>query len=136
MGPDSMRGILPQTPTALLVIKEQVSSTQAVHLHMFQLPKIWIALQYVHNHPHVPRKCRGTGPTRAVHHCHLQHHDVFFHWHLTCPFSNICKHIRQPLHGKLHPWLSGEYISPKSLHLAESITGAQQLSVVIYKSNL
>ena len=59
MGPDSMRGILPQTPMALLVIKEQVSSTQAIHLHMFQLPKNWIALQYMHNHSHIPRKCGG-----------------------------------------------------------------------------
>ena len=34
------------------------------------------------------------------------------------------------------PWLSGEYISPESLHLLGSITGVQQLSVVIYKYNL
>ena len=34
------------------------------------------------------------------------------------------------------PWSSGEYISPKSSRLSGSITGAQQLSVVIYKYNL
>ena len=144
MGPDSMRSILPQTPMALLVIKEQVSKTQAIYLHMFQLPKNWIALQYVHNHPRIPRECGGTGPNRAVCHCHLQHHGVFFCWGLTCPFPNIYKCIGQPLHGNCRalsndvysPWWSGEYISPESSCLSGSITGAQQLSVVVYKYNL
>ena len=34
------------------------------------------------------------------------------------------------------PWSSGEYISPESSCLSESITGAQQLILVIYKFNL
>ena len=53
MGLDSMCGILPQTLIALLVIKEQISSTRDIYLHMFQLPKNQITLQYMHNHPHI-----------------------------------------------------------------------------------
>ena len=98
MGPDSMRGILPQTPMALLVIKEQVSNTWAIYLHMFQLPQNQITLQYMHNHSHIPGKCRGTGLTRAVCHHHFQHHGILFRWDLTHPCLNIYKCIRQPLH--------------------------------------
>ena len=97
---DSMRGILPQTPMALLIIKEQISSARAIHLHVFQLPKNRVALQYVHDHPHIPGEHGGTGPTRMVCHRHLQHHGVFFCWGLIHPFPNICQHIRQPLHRK------------------------------------
>ena len=61
MSPDSMHGVLPQTLTALLVIKEQVSSAWAIHLHMFQVPKNRVALQFMHDHPHVRRKHRGRG---------------------------------------------------------------------------
>ena len=35
VGSDSIRGILLQTPMALLVVEEQVSSTRAIYLHMF-----------------------------------------------------------------------------------------------------
>ena len=54
MGLDGMCGILRQAATALLVIKEQIGSAQAIYLYMFQLPKNWVALQYVHDHPRVP----------------------------------------------------------------------------------
>ena len=50
-----MRGILPQTPITLLIVKEQISSAWAIDLHMFQLPKNRVTLQYVHDHPHHPR---------------------------------------------------------------------------------
>ena len=100
MGPDSLCGILPQTPMALFVIKEQVSSTRAIYLYMLQLPQNWVALQYVHNHSCIPRKCRRMGSTRVVSHRHLQHQGVFFCWGLTGPFPDIHKCIRQPLQGK------------------------------------
>ena len=54
MGLDGMHGILPQAPTALHVVKEQIGSAQAIYLHMFQLPKNRVALQYVHDHPRIP----------------------------------------------------------------------------------
>ena len=54
MGSDSIHGILLQTPTALLVIEEQVGSTRAIYLHMFQLLKNRITLEYVHDHPRIP----------------------------------------------------------------------------------
>ena len=56
---DSIHGILPQTPTALLVIEKQVGSTRAIYLHMFQFLKNQIALEYMHDHPHVPGECGG-----------------------------------------------------------------------------
>ena len=71
MGLDRMRGILAQAPTALLVIKEQIGGAQAIHLHVFQLPKDRVTLQYVHDHPCIPRECGRTGPTRVVSHRHL-----------------------------------------------------------------
>ena len=70
MSPDRICGILAQTLTALLVVKEQIGSPQAIHLHMFQLPKEWVTLQYVHYHPHIPGERRRMGPTRAVSHHH------------------------------------------------------------------
>ena len=97
---DSIRGILHQTPTALLVIEEQVSSTRAIYLHMFQLPKNWIALEYVHDHPCIPRECGRVGLTRAVSHCHFQHQGVFFCRGVPHPFPDICQCVRQPLQGK------------------------------------
>ena len=39
MGPDGMCGVLSQAPMALLVVKEQIGGTWAIHLHVFQLPK-------------------------------------------------------------------------------------------------
>ena len=86
---------------ALLFIKEQIGSLQAIHLHVLQLPKDWVTLQYMHYHSRIPRECRRMGPTRAVSHHHLQHHGVFLHWGLIDPLPNICQCIRQPLHRKL-----------------------------------
>ena len=85
---------------ALLVIKEQIHSPWAIHLHVLQLPKDRVALQYVHYHSRIPRECRKTGLTRAVSHHHLQHHGVFLHWGLIDPFPNICQCIGQALHRK------------------------------------
>ena len=51
VGPDCMCSILAQALTAQLVVKEQIGSAQAIHLHMFQLFKDWITLQYMHDHP-------------------------------------------------------------------------------------
>ena len=100
MGLDNIHGILLQTSIALLVIEEQVSNTRAVHLHMFQLPKNQIPLEYVHDHPRVPRECGRVGLTRAISHCHLQHQGVFFCRGLPDPFPNIRQCVGQPLQGK------------------------------------
>ena len=100
MGSDSIRSLLLQTLAALLVVEEQVSSTRAIYLHMLQLPKNRVTLEYVHDHPHVPRECRRVGSTRAISHCHFQHQGVFFHGGLPCLFPNICQCIGQPLQGK------------------------------------
>ena len=84
---------------ALLVIEEQIGSSWAVHLHVLQLNKDWVALQYVHYHSHIPGECGRIGLTRAVSH-HLMHHGVILHWSLIDPFPNICQCIAQPLHRK------------------------------------
>ena len=135
MSLDSMRGILPQTLMALLIIKEQISSAWAVHLHMFQLPKNWVTLQYVHDHPCIPREHRGTGPTRAI--CH--HPSSIMAYSSTgvssVPSPTSASTSDSPCtenHGAsssdmYSPWSSVEYISPESLCLSESISGAQQL---------
>ena len=85
MDSDSIRSILLQTPMALLVIEEQVSSTRAIHLYMFQLPKNRLTLEYVHDHPHIPRECGRVGLTRAINHHHFQHQGMFFHRGLPVP---------------------------------------------------
>ena len=78
MDSDSICSILLQTLTALLVVEEQVSSTGAIHLHMFQLLKNWVALEYMHDHPRIPRECGRAGSTRVVSHHHFQHQGIFF----------------------------------------------------------
>ena len=135
MSPDSMHSILPQTPMALLVIKEQVSSAWAVHLHMFQLPKNWIALQYVHDHPHVPRKHGGWGRPgqRAIITSSIMVYSsagvssVPFSTSASASDSPCMENRGASSNDMYFPWSSGEYISPESSHLSESISGAQQL---------
>ena len=100
MSPDRIRGILAQTPMALLVIEEQIGSPWAIHLHVLQLPKDWVTLQYVHYHSHIPGEHERMGLTRAVSHCHLQHHGIFLYWGLIDPFPDIHQCMGQPLYGK------------------------------------
>ena len=42
---------------------------------------------YVHYRSCVPGERGRMGPTRAVSHCHLQHHGVFLYWGLINPFQ-------------------------------------------------
>ena len=70
MSPDRIHGVLAQTPMALLVVKEKIGAW-AIHLHVFQLPKDQVTLQYVYNHPHVPGERGRMGLTRVVSHHHL-----------------------------------------------------------------
>ena len=97
---DHIRSILTQTMAALLIIEEQIGSSQAIHLHVLQLPKGWVVLQYVHYHSHIPGERGRTWPTRAISHHHLQHHGIFLCWRLIDPFPDIHQCIRQPLHRK------------------------------------
>ena len=100
MSPDHLRGIVAQTLMALLVIEEQIGSPQAIHLHVLQLPKDWVTLQYMHYHSRIPEEHRRMRLTRVISHHHLQHHGIFLHWGLIDPFLNTHQCIRQPLHGK------------------------------------
>ena len=140
MGSDSIHGLLLQTPMALLVIEEQVSSTRAIYLHMLQLPKNWIALEYVHDHPLIPGECGRVGSTRAISHHHFQHQGIFFS--VSSPMSaNALDSPCRENHGvppkdMYSPWLSGEYISPESSCLLGSISGIQQLTIITWKYNL
>ena len=144
MGPDSMGSILPQTMMALLGIKEQVSHTEAIYLHMFQLPENWIALQYLHNHPHIPGKCGGWGRlgrsaivTSSIMAYSSTGVSPIPSSMSTSTLDSPCMENHRVLSNDVYsPWSSGEYISPESLRLSVSITGTQQLSVVIYKHNL
>ena len=100
MSPDHIHSILTQTLMALLIIEEQIGSPQAIHLHVLQLSKDWVALQYVHYHSCIPGECGRTWLTRTISHRHLQHHGVFLCWGLIDPFPDVCQHIGQSLHGK------------------------------------
>ena len=100
MSPNRIRGILAQATAAHSIIKEQISSPQAVHLHMLQLPKDWVALQYVHYHSCIPGESGWMWPPRTICHHHLQHRNVFLHRGLSVPFPDISQCIRHPLHGK------------------------------------
>ena len=97
VGSDSIHSPLLQTLTALLVIKEQVSSARAIYLHMLQLPKYRVTLEYVHDHPHIPRECRRVGLTRVISHCHFQQQGIFFRGGLPSLFPNVHQCIGQPL---------------------------------------
>ena len=85
---------------ALLIIEEQIGSPQAIHLHVLQLPKDWVILQYVHYHSHVSGECGRIWPARVIGHCHLQHHGIFLCWGLSDPLPDISQCIGQTLHGK------------------------------------
>ena len=98
---DSIRGLLLQTPMALLVVEEQVSSTRTIYLHMLQLPKNRVALEYVHDHPRIPRECGRAGSTRAISHRHFQHQGIFFCRGLPSLFPDVRQCIGQPLQGEL-----------------------------------
>ena len=100
MGSDSICSLLLQTPMALLVIEEQVSSTRAIYLHMLQLPKNWVTLEYVHDHPCIPRECGRMGPSGAISHRHFQHQGIFFHGGLPSLFLDVHQCVGQPLQGK------------------------------------
>ena len=100
MSPDCICSILTQTTAALLITEEQIGSPQAVHLHMLQLPKDQVILQYVHYHSHVPGECGRMWPTGVIGHRHLQHHSKFLCWGLSDPFPDINQCVGQPLHGK------------------------------------
>ena len=126
MSPDCKCGILTQTLMALLVIKEQIGSPWAVHLHVLQLPKDWVTLQYVHYHSHIPGECGRMRLTRAISHRHLQHHGIFLHRRLIDPFptsisasdSPCMENLEAPSSGMYSPCSSGEYISPESSRLS------------------
>ena len=135
MSPDCIHSILTQTMAALLIIEEHMGSPWAIHLHVLQLPKDRVILQYMHYQSYIPGECGRTWPTRAIGHRHLQHHGIFLYWGLSDPFPNISQCIGHPCMenlwapsgGVYSPCSSGKYISPESSCLSESITGAQQL---------
>ena len=97
VGSDSICGPLLQTLTTLLVIKEQVSSARAIYLHMLQLPKYRVALEYMHDHPWIPREHGRVGSTRAISHHHFQQQGIFFHGGLPSLFPDVRQCIGQPL---------------------------------------
>ena len=100
MSLDHICSILAQTLMALLVIAEQIGSPWAIHLHMLQLPKDLVALQYMHYHSRIPGECGRMRPARAISHHQPQHHGIFVCCSLVDPFPDIGQCIRQPVHGK------------------------------------
>ena len=100
MSLDCICGVLAQTLMALLVVKEQIGSALAVHLHVFQLPQEQVTLQSVHNHPRIPGECGGQGQpgwSAIVTSSIMAYSSAGV---LIIPSPNICQRIGQPLHGK------------------------------------
>ena len=140
MGLDSTCGPLLQTLMTLLVVKEQVSSTRAIHLNMLQFLKYRITLKYMHDHPHIPRECGRVGSTRAISHCHFQQQGICFRGDLPSLFPDVHQCIGQPLqqesqgliHRHVFPLIVwGIHLSQKSLCLSGPITCIQQLIIII-----
>ena len=135
MGPDGMCCILSQALAALLVIKEQIGSAWAIYLHVFQLPKDWVALQYMHDHPHIPGEWGGWGQpgrsaivTSSIMVCSSVQVSSVPSPTSASTSNSPCTENHGASSSDLHsPWSSGENISPESLRLWESITGTQQL---------
>ena len=100
MSPGNICSILTQTMAPLLIIEEQIGSPWAIHLHMLQLPKDQVILQYMYYHSHIPGECRRTQLTRVISHRHLQYHSIFLCWELSDPFPDISQCVGQPLHRK------------------------------------
>ena len=63
-----LHNLLFQSLMALLVIKLEVCCAQAIHLHMLQIPKCGIPLQYVENHVRIPGESRWAWMPGSV--CH------------------------------------------------------------------
>ena len=141
VGLDSIRGLLLQTPMALLVIEEQVSSTRAIYLHMFQLPKLLSTCTTI---PAFQENAGGRGRPgqSAIITSNIRAYssmEVFPVSALTS--ANVsdspCRENHRVSSKDMYsPWSSGEYISPESLHLSGSITVVQQLTIVTRKYNL
>ena len=132
MSPDRIRSILTITPMALLIIIEQIGSSQAIHLHVLQLPKDRVTLQYVHYHSCIPGGCSQPGQSAIVTSSIMVYSSaggLLFPSPMSASASdNPCmENLQVPSSGVYSPCSSGEYISPESSHLSESITGAQQL---------
>ena len=66
MSPNCKHNILTQTMAALPIIKEQISSCRAIYLHVLQLPKDWVTLQYVHYHSCIPGEHGHPGRSAMV----------------------------------------------------------------------
>ena len=135
MSPDSMRSILPQTPTALLVVKVQVSSARAVHLHMFQLLRTGLLFSMCMTIPAFQENVGGWGQPgqSAIITSRIMAYSSAGVSSIPSPTSastsdSPCMENCGALSNDVYsPWSSGEYISLESLHLSESISGAQQL---------
>ena len=133
MSLDCTCSILTQTLTALLVIEEQIGSPQAIHLHMLQLPKDQVALQYVHYHSRIPGECGQPGRSAIVTSSIMVYSSaggslIPSLTSASASDSPCTENLRAPSSGVYSPRSSGEYISPEYSHLSESIIGAQQLN--------
>ena len=139
-----MRGILPQTPMALLIIKEQISSARAIHLHMFQLPKNRSPFSMCMTIHAFQENAGGWGQPgwSAIVTSSIMVYSSAGVSSIPSPASvstsdSPCMENHGVSSSDVYsPWSSGEYISPKSSCLSESISGAQQLQLVIYEFNL
>ena len=128
-------GILTQATAALPIIKEQISSPWAIHLHMLQLPRIGLLFNTCITIPAFQEKAGSHGhPGQSA----FITSNIIVNSSaggsvIPSPTSasvldNPCtENLGASFSSVYSPCSSGEYISPESSRLSESITGAQQL---------
>ena len=116
MSLDCIHSILTQTMVALLIIEEQIGSPQAIHLHVLQLPKDWVILQYVHYHSCIPGG-HGRPGQSAIVTSNIMAYSSTGGSVIPCPTSasvsdNPCmENLGVPSSSVYSPCSSGEYIS-------------------------
>ena len=129
---------------ALLVIKEQVSNTWAIYLHVLSSLRTGLLFSTCIIIHAFQENVGGQGQPgqSAIVTSNIMAYSsagvslVPFLMSTSASDSPCTENHGASSNDVYSPWSSGEYISPKSSCLSGSITGAQQLSVVIYKYNL
>ena len=134
MGLDCIHSILAKTPTALLVIENQIGSPRAIHLQCSNslrtgLLNMCITIPvFQENAGGCGRPGRSSIVTSSIMVYSSTGGSLIPSLASTTASDSPCmENLRAPSSGMYFPCSSGEYISPESLHLSESITGAQQL---------
>ena len=103
IGSKVLSDILLKSSVALLVIKEKIGGSWAIHLHMLQILKCGISLQDKKDLASIPRECGWTRTPRSIRHSDFQQQSIFLSWGLDHSYLRFqgCQHIQQTLDGEV-----------------------------------